>query len=256
MFLGKKIIRDSKVIILKAKKRVFKIPLSLFACKEILREKKNLTDVKEDNHFSNFLLDGYFLGGIMLCNPYLRPAERDTEDMSLIKEYFKFSFRNSQDWKLESLEKVIEHKYFSNLVSEGILEDKIFWSEYLAEKMIPGSSSHGDFHLDNILVEEEKLFFIDWIRYSGHSSRYFDLIDFYIFYNKKDRQPWMDFWLEEFAKDRGELFGIKVRKEYFSAYAIWKVSEELKTLNLRNNLNEQKSKKYVNFLIKIRGIIL
>jgi len=247
--------RDSQTAIIKLRKTVLKVPLSFSACKEILREKKNLPDVKKDSHFSNFLIDGYFLGGIILCNPCLRPAGRDNEDMSLIKEYFKFSFRNSKDWKLESLEKVIEHKYFLDLVSESIPNDKIFWSQYLGEQRIPESSSHGDLHLDNILVKEEKLFFIDWIRYRKFSSRYFDLIDFFIFFNKKSFQSWMDFWLEEFVAVKREIFGVNIEKKYFSAYAIWKVSEELKILNLRGKLSKQKRKKYVSFLVKIRQMI-
>lgn len=254
MFLGKKIIRDSKVIILKVKKKVFKIPLSVFACKEILREKNILSKVKDDEHFSVRLLKSDFLFGFILRNPYLRPAVKNSDDMELIRKYFKSSFANVYNWPPEALKKIVDYGYFLKLISENIPGDYNFWSQYLEKEKILQSSSHGDFHLDNILVEEEKIFFIDWIRYNRSSSRYFDLIDFYIFYNKKDYQPWMDFWLAEFNKDRKELFGIKIKREYFLAYAIWKVSEELKTLNLRNDLNKQKCKKYVNFLTKIREI--
>lgn len=252
MFLGKKIIRDSKVAILKIRERVLKIPLSTFACREILREKNIFPEIKKDVHFSRYLLESNFLLGFILCNPYLRPAEKSSNDARLLKEYFKFSFANVYSWPLEVLKKVVDCRYFLKFILEKIPEDYNFWLQYLEQEKISQSSSHGDFHLDNVLVGEGRLFFIDWIRYGRSSSRYFDLVDFYIFYNKDYLQPWMDFWLEEFNKGREDLFGVKIKREYFLAYAVWKISEELKTLNLRHNLNKQKSKKYVNFLIKLR----
>ncbi|MFA4941247.1 MAG: hypothetical protein WC582_01440 [Patescibacteria group bacterium] len=245
--------RDSQTAIIRLKRKVLKIPLSFSACKEIIREKKNFPEVLRDSHFSKFFLKGCFLGGIILCNPYLRPAKRESGDIDLIKKYFKMSFRDFRDWEIKKIKEIIEYKYFLDFVFENIAEDQSFWSDYLLRIGIPCSSSHGDFHLDNILLKDNNLFFIDWIRYRKFSSRLFDLIDFYIFYNKNSSQSWMDFWFEEFRLDREIIYDIEIEKNYFLAYAVWKVSEELKTLVLRGKLSKQKRKKYINFLKEIKN---
>jgi len=253
MFFLRKVIRDSQTAIIKIGERVWKLPLSFSACKEMLREKKKLPEVGRDEHFSKFLVKGFFCGGVILSNPYLKPATK--EDIGIIKKYFSDAFKFSLDWDREKLMHVIEDKFFLKFIFESIPNDTRYWLQYLDENSISKSSSHGDFHLNNILLEDNRLFFIDWIRYNNFSSRYFDLIDFYIFYNKNEVESWTDFWMDKFKKNRGEIFGIKIERKYFPAYAIWKVSVELKTLYLRGKLSEQKRNKYIIFLNKLRETI-
>lgn len=253
MFLKNKIIRDTKIFILKIGKRIIKFPLSIGAIKEIRRERLLLNQIKRDNHFSSYVLGyKYFLGlPIMRCLPVFEI----NKNKKLIKKYFKKYFQGGDNCPLKELKSLINLDIFLNFIFENAHCDYEFWEIFLNKHKLPQSSAHGDFNQDNILVEGGKLYFIDWSRFNLFRSKYFDLIDFYIFSKKQDKESWMKTWERELNKGTKNIFGIEVEKIHFIAYAVWKVADELKILILRNSLNQLKNKKYIKFINNLAGII-
>ncbi|MCD4705355.1 hypothetical protein K8R66_04755 [bacterium] len=248
--LGKIIIRPSGFSILKFTNYAIKMPWSISAIQEIKMEKKNLQIVQGDKHFSKYTIKYkiFFLVQIM---PYLNKASKDTK----IELYFKQAFQDEQKWKLKILKNTINHIYFLNFIKKYFKNYLNFWKKYLNTQFIKSSSCHGDFHSENVLVKDKKLFFIDWTRYNSSASRYFDLIDYYIFLKKSTEESWMDFWIKLFLSKINSLFDIEINRKYLLAYAIWKTTEELKTLYLRKDLSKYKIKKYIKFIKILRKSI-
>lgn len=248
--LGNKIIRDSRVSIFNIKNRVFKIPLSVAAIREIAMEKEKISEAKNDPHFSPFLPDyKYFL--FIQNIPYYSTVENCSNFDKKIRNYFGLAFSEKQSWPLQKLEKLIDSRYFLKFISDNFPEKINIWEGFLKKIRLPESSCHGDFYPDNILIDKDRLFFIDWTRYSLNSSRYFDLIDYDIFSRKDGSRKWSEFWLEQYQLKSNSTQGVEITSEYLLAYAIWKIAEEIKTLNLRNKFSMQKAKKYqylINFL--------
>lgn len=250
--LGNNLIRDTKFSVFKIGKYAVKLPFSLAAWQEAKIEHINVEKAKKDLFFCSYIPCYKYFFAIKII-PYLKLFNSHANKEKLIKKYFAAAFKNFSDWEEKRLQDLIGHKYFFRFIDEYIPADHNFWVDYLNNSKIKKSSSHGDFYADNILLKGDKLFFIDWIRYRLISSRYFDLIDFYVFSKKDDDKSWMDVWQENFGLNN--IFGIEVNNNYWAAYGIWKTAEELKTIYLRNGLYEHKRKKYIKFINNLAGII-
>jgi len=245
--------RDTKVFILKIGRWVVKIPLSAGAIKEIAQERLLLNQVKKDHYFSEYVLEyKYFLGLPIIS--YL-PVFKIDKNEGLIKGYFKKYFQNVDDCAWKELKLLIDAKNFLNFIFANIRDDYKFWEIFLNKYKFPQSSAHGDFNQDNILVEDNKLYFIDWSRFSSSRAKHFDLIDFYIFSKRRDKESWIETWKRELNKGTINIFSIKVDETHFISYAVWKIADELKILILRNSLNQFKCKKYISFINNLAGLI-
>ena len=254
--LGDKIVRDSKVFVLKIGKYVFKIPLSRFAREEMREECFILQKVKSDNHFSKFLFNyKYYFFNIQRSPYFVSLLELKKRD-DLMSGYFNCSFKDFNKWEKIELKKIIELDYFLNFIKKYFETDYKLWSSFVNKIKMPLSSAHGDFYPDNILVgDDDKLFFIDWIRYNYFSSRYFDLFDYYIFSRKEKKVSWIEFFKIEYESGKEKLLGVNINKDYFLSYGIWKMSKEIKMLEKRKKMTEQKTKKYLNFIKYLSKII-
>jgi len=242
--LGEKVIRDNKIIILKIKNNVFKIPFSVSSAKEMMTEKERIKQAKNDSFFSQYLPVYKFFSIIQII-PYMDSSHEDYN--FYIKKYFEKSFSESLNWERVKLSGLIDN-YFLEFIEKYVLKEYSFFHDYLEKNSLPLSSSHGDFHEGNILFYGNKLYFIDWSRYNKHSSRYFDLYDYYIFSKKNKGTSWIKIWEEEFNLEKKKILGVSVNRNYLLTYGIWKVSEDLRVLKLGNKLNKFKIKKYLNFI--------
>ncbi len=188
--------RDNKTFILKTRNKIVKIPYSFGSWKEIERERKCISQIKNDSHFSNYLLDyKYFLG--CPITKYIHPVKMDDE---LAKEYFKKAFWEINSWRSKEIKYLVEAGIFLNFVLGHAPSHYKIIKDFLASFKMPCSSAHGDFNKDNILNDNGQLYFIDWSRYGVESSRHFDLIDFYIFSKKKSNQSWIEAANETFRQ--------------------------------------------------------
>lgn len=254
--LGDKIIRDSKVFVVKIGKHVLKIPLSRFACEEMREERAILQGVEKDSHFSKYLFKYKYFFNIQSSLYFIPLSELKKKD-DIINGYFNHSFNEFDKWKEIELKKIIESDYFLDFIKKYFEADYELWGAFINSVKMPLASSHGDFYPDNILVSENgRIFFIDWVRYNNSSSRYFDLFDYYIFSSKEKYAPisWIKFWKNEYESGIKNLLGINIKREYFLSYGIWKMSKEIKMLEKRKKMTEQKIKKYssfVKYLLKI-----
>lgn len=243
--LGNKTIRNNGVAILRIKNSVFKMPFNFGSIKEMTREKKSIKQVKSDIFFSKYLPKYRFFLIIQIL-PYLS-LFCSSENNDCIKEYFKKAFQDSLKWEKVKLEYVIKPS-FLEFVKKYAPNDFNFFCGFLNEKEILLSSAHGDFHKENILFIGDELRFIDWSRYSDRSSRYFDFCDYCIFSNKKAGASWIETWKEMLLSKKIEMLEISISKEYLLYYGIWKASNDLEVLRLRNRFDNFKIKKYLNFI--------
>jgi len=250
-----KILRDSGALIFGLGGRMFKIPVipSVFA--EMKLEKKNFFLIKKDNFFCYYLIDAEFVGLIQIA-PRLTELEHYNEAEGIIRKYFHLAFADKGAWHEESLLNLIPSDcLFRFLSEEKKAEELNYWKNFLGGIFLPKSSCHGDFHAENVLLKNGRLYFIDWTRYDAGSSRYFDLIDFLIFSQKERGEGWMSFWKKVLDSNPREVYEIEIKSNYLIAYAFWKISQELKTLYQRKKLSRQKGKKYLAFLDDFKGII-
>ena len=97
--LGDKIIRDSKVFVIKIGKYVFKIPLSRFAREEIREEHFIMQKVKDDEHFSKFLFNYKYYFFNIQCSPYFVSLLELKKKDDLMSGYFNYSFKDFNKWK-------------------------------------------------------------------------------------------------------------------------------------------------------------
>lgn len=245
--------RNTKIFIFKIKYKIIKIPLSLGAWIEIQKEREAIKQAMADSHFSNYVLEYKYFFGLPVIQ-YLQAFNKKIHK-ELIKKYFKKSFTDFSGWEIKKLKYLIEADIFLNFVKDNIFENYHFWKTFLNNSKIPQSSAHGDFHQDNILIMEDKLYFIDWSRFSVSRSRLFDLIDYYIFSTKEETESWMDVWLKELNELPRNIFGMNIRELYWHSYAVWKISDEIKILKTRNSFNEYKRKKYIMFFTKFYKIL-
>ena len=214
--LGEKIIRDSNFSVIRLGDKVLKIPLSISASQELSEEKNNLQRVKKDPFFSLYLAKYHYILFFQLM-PYLFSLSQNSNWPEIIVDYFTVAFKDWLNWPVERLASLIPLFYFSDFIENHLPSQRQQWDSYLNSVKIPLSSSHGDFCLENILEQDGNLFFIDWVRYNDHSSRFFDLIDFYLFSNKNNNESWMDFWQKEYGKSKKSIMGIEVEPKIFLA---------------------------------------
>ncbi len=244
--------RDNKTCVLKLGNRIIKIPYSAGSRREVSAERKRLREAGADSHFSDYLLAYKYIFGCPATS-CLSPVIGDDH---LIEEYFHRAFADSASWKPEKIKFLLPADVFLLFVLKYVPGKRRCLEEFLNAFKMPCSSAHGDFNRDNILSAGHKLYFIDWSRYSFRSSRYFDLIDFYIYDKKIDQGgSWIEVWRQECEKHNGEIFGIRFPREYFFGYGIWKAAQELKALAFLKLDNRYKQKKYINFINIIVGFI-
>lgn len=237
--------RNTKVFIIKTKNKVIKIPYTFNSWKEIQKERVVIGEIREDIGFSPHLLEYKYIFG---CPITARLSPIKEADNGLVEKYFQKAFADSEKWEKRPLRYLLDSDFFLNFVLKHIPDSYNRLVKFLDAVRIPQSSSHSDFHQKNILKKVDRLYFIDWMRYKGNSSKYFDLLDFYIYQKGKKYEPWMEAWSREYNQISDAIFGVKISKEYFLAYAAWRVSEELKKFALENALDKYKYKKYVNFI--------
>ena len=245
--LGKKFKRGSNFSVFKIGHRVYKLPLVPAAVRELKIEMENIKTARQDLHFQNYL-PPYQFNQFMISLPYYQSIILDSSDQSLVLDYFKNAFNEFQDWPEVSLSQVINCTYLLDFIKKN-LDDKLeMWQNYLSTQKISSSSMHGDFHWENILIKDKILFFVDWVRYQKTGSRFFDLVDFAVFARKKPADAWFEGWQQLSQIYPNHLYNVAVTQDEIMAYSIWKIAEELKTLNLRKKLDGQKTKKYLRLL--------
>jgi hypothetical protein len=237
--------RNTKVFIVKTKSKVIKIPYAFNSWKEIQKERAVIGDVKKDSFFSSYLLEYKYIFG---CPITARFSPIKEIKSGLIEKYFQKAFADSEKWETKPLRCLLDSDFFLDFISKHIPNVHSRLAKFLNDVGMPQSSAHNDFHQKNILVKSGKLYFVDWSRYKQNSSRYFDLLDFYVYAKGEKYEPWIEAWSREYNQIPDAIFGVKISKEYFLAYAVWRVSEELKKFALENALDKYKQKKYIRFI--------
>lgn len=246
--------RNTKVFIIKTKNKVIKFFFSVKSWQEARAERLAIEKVKKDPHFSLYLLEYKYIFGCGITTRLL-PLKEARESEELIKKYFQKAFRGSDSWQKTTLIYLTDNNFFSDFMEKYAAEAHGLIMDFMKSYKISISSAHSDFHEKNILADNKKLYFIDWSRYRLKSSRYFDLLDFYIYSRGKKYEPWMQVWAREYNQGKDAILGIKLPKECFLAYAIWRTVEELKKLAAENGLDKYKRKKYLKFINTLTEII-
>lgn len=246
MFNLKTTIRDTGAIIIRLKNRVFKVPLSLNHAKENLMESSLIPQIRQDQHFNKYLpkFKNFFFINV---TPLMIPLEKTPADLEKINGYFKDSFEGHKQWPRVKLRFLLREKMLIEFIKSHFPE-YIQSTNYLLDSIqIPKSSAHGDFILENILYTHDRsLAFIDWSRYQQSSSLFFDLINFHIHLAKEPAVSWIEYWKN--LPDELTLSDTKIYKDLLTAFALWKMSEELWILNLRKTERKQKNIKYLDFI--------
>ncbi len=237
--------RNTKVFIIKTKNKVIKIPYTFNSWEEIQKERAVIGEIREDISFSPHLLKYKYIFG---CPITARLSPIKESDNGLVEKYFQKVFTDSEKWEKKPLRYLLDSDFFLDFILKYIPGSYNCLVKFLDATQIPQSSTHSDFHQKNILKKGNRLYFIDWMRYKSNSSKYFDLLDFYIYQKGKKYEPWIEAWSREYNQIPGAVFGVKISKEYFLAYAVWRVSEELKKFALENALDKYKHKKYIRFI--------
>jgi thiamine kinase-like enzyme len=246
-----KITRRIESLIIRVNNIVIKIPLVIGSIREIQREKKQINLACNDDHFSKYLPKYKFLYCLSISS-YYSPLKSQEVD-SLIKNYFKIAFQENEKWIKKELSRLIEYELFLSFIKKHIGNYNYF-VDLIKGLMVPSSSSHGDFHKENILFDGKKLVFIDWSNYSQNSSRFFDLMDYYIVANS--RQRWFEGYKTFITRKNFNIFGIIITKDISVSYCIWKISKELRELKTYNKINEEQViRKYANILSFLEKII-
>ncbi len=253
--ISQNIIGENRCLVISTGKTVWKFPVSSTTWQEAGFEKRNVAAARKDLHFSLYLPLYKFLFNASRT-PLLKELASHPEKEHLMKEYFQKAFASFHSWPRVLLKQLGDLHFFEDFVKTYAKEDWEFWSKILDKLSISQSSSHGDFHMDHIFFETERLYFIDWVLYEASSSRYFDLINFWIFSEKIDKESWIEVWKRNSVNPPRELFGIAISPTDYLAYAIWKVAVEVKLLSLRKRLDERKQKKYSVFVNDLGKVIL
>lgn len=216
------------------------------AVRELKKERTQIEEVKKDSHFLQYLPD--YSHFFYLRTPLLTPINMRPDRHAIMEKYFDLAFSEMPVYQSKKIRKLINVEPYLNFVSQNIIHAYDFWNNFFDIVELPMSSIHGDFHADNIFIKDDRLFFIDWIRYRKESSRFFDLFDYYIFFGKDAHIPWFEFWKKCISSDSRKIFNIIFTEMHLIAYALWKISEEQKTLYERNNMNKYKIKKYITVI--------
>jgi len=229
--------------VLRIRKNVLKIPYNWGGWKESVREKKRLREALTDPFFKEFIPPYTFFGPVKRTI-YLECLNQNQD--ILIESYFKRAFADRGKWRMEKINELIE---FTSLAKFVNLYFKSNFLNLMNSLSMPLSSTHGDFYKENIMNDGEKLFFIDWSNFSSKASRYFDLIDYYLFSKNSS-------WLSEFKNSLRssilnnklkEILGEELPGDYFLSFAIWKSAKEIREMYDFKKLNREKIKKYVTF---------
>lgn len=237
--------RNTKIFIIKIKNKIAKIPYSFNSWKEMQKERAVIKEVQKDSVFAPRLLEYKYILG---CPITARLSPIKEVNNKMIEKYFQIAFEDSEKWKNKPLKYLLDSEFFSDFVLKNLPNSHHYFLKFLDIVELPQSSAHGDFHPKNILVKGNKLYFIDWSRYRQNSSRYFDLLDFYIYLKGKKFEPWMQVWSQEYNQIPDAILGIKLPERYFLAYGVWRAAEELKKFTAENALDKYKYKKYIKFL--------
>ena len=242
-FLGGHIVRGTGVSIVRYNDNVLKIPFSSRAFSEIYSERHILKNIEMDLHFCPYLPEYRYYGPLLITD-FMRDVVAD--DMSLIEKYFSSAFYDVDSWKKEPLSRIIKWDVLSNFMQLTNVDQRKC-HDFIHNNDIKSSSVHGDFCKKNILINNESLFFIDWSRYKLRSSRFFDVISFYI-EEKRNGSKWTDKLIQILeSSNLNSIYSIEIPVKYFLYYGLWRLCDELVYVNL--NLN--KRRKYVKFITEL-----
>ena len=252
--LSQKLIRDNRCLVVSTGKTVWKLPLFITGWREADLERRMITAVRQDPHFASYLPSYKFVSYISRT-PYMASVLVHPQKEQLMKTYFKKAFAGSAEWPAVPLRVLPDLASFTDFLRKQTNENMEFWNETLDSLLVPRSSAHGDFHLDHVFLDGDHIRFIDWTLYNSDSSRYFDLINYWIFSQKMGKESWMEIWKKHSASPPAEIFSVPISQDEYKAYAIWKVAVEVKLLNLRNRLDERKQKKYASFISHLGPVL-
>ncbi|MDP3741148.1 MAG: hypothetical protein Q8R08_02355 [bacterium] len=253
-FFGNKLIRDTGFMVWGIGGLVIKNPVSISAFHEIREEQKKILLAREDAHFAKFETKNNFFYCVSIM-PYLSSIPESSKSDQL-RQYFAQAFAGNENWPETAFDKLSGMEKFTEFIELHFnpLLDK--WKKHLMDIRLPMSSSHGDFFMDNILLEQGQLKFIDWWQFEKISCRYFDLINFQVFESKKPGESWMAVWLRNSKNPPQRIFEIKIPDQTYLAYSVWKIARELKMLSLKGPLSQQKLQKYSKFIDYLNSMII
>ena len=223
--------------------RVIKIPYTPGAFREALRERRKIKEVKNDPFFRHFLPHYIFVGPI--SSTISLPLFSASTDTLLIDAFFNNAFYDCTSWKLTPLDRLVDPIFFEFMRKNNI--NDTMWLKFTSTNFIPESSAHGDLHAKNILIEDGQVRLIDWSNYSVRSSRYFDLINFYV---TQPERSWIHL-LERLYNTPTMIpsfgqFGVTL--SLLTAFAIWRTGKELRELIAFHNMDSRAIYKYTVFL--------
>jgi hypothetical protein len=219
---------------------VYKIPFSLGAFHELGREKQNLGLAQKDEFFSQHVPVYKVVGGVLKVK-YMDHINTSPRHLALINKYFSQAFKDYHLWQNIPIEELIDSELLSRTLDAEVFST---FASILTLISVPLSSAHGDFHSGNIFVNDGSIYIIDWPNYNKKSSRYFDLIQYYIMVN--GYLTWFE-GIKALLNDKDqvlELNGVKVSKQIIFAYGVWQLASDIELIISYGWVTEKKRMKY------------
>lgn len=156
----------SNSCILKLKKHVYKLPLTLLARKSLLIEHRGYQSAQSNPFWSQFSCKQQLVANLFLKTPHLQKLDgHPLHDilLSSVKEHVKKS----------SAEQTICSMLCNKVVELHLSKYPSLQSE--VNKIVPAASCHGDLYIDNILIQRQSPVLIDWRNYRNTYWHQFDL---------------------------------------------------------------------------------
>jgi len=186
--------------------------------------------------------------------PYGEPAEE--KDISVIENFIiqkMDSVSKSASLRVNAIE-AVDSAILKILEKNGLQKKK---SKFIFSKLqsfkVPYSSSHGDFHIDNIVFIKGKLCLIDWSLYSTKSSIIFDVMHLPLRQIcKKEKISWIESQLKEIPM--WDMLAGKINSDVNNLRMLYALDRTERELRQKGpNYSDSDLKKYILALDKAVG---
>jgi hypothetical protein len=234
--------KDTGYFFIITKKFYYKIPLELKSFLNLFKENKNISNVKIDTFFKNFLGESkYYYFCRKICKYSKLSGDKDFLE-KFKKDFFK------KNLKLKK-KKIKDFDFFDHIENFLMNEKKKlnFLKKKIGTLQILETQCHGDFYYKNILRNKNNIILIDWNNYQKKGSIYFDLINFLVFSKKNYKGSWFQSW-----KNNYHMLNAKFPKKYVNSYVLWKVSQDLASQKTTHRLRNKMTNIVNNFTIHLK----
>ena len=172
-------------------------------------------------------------------------------DQSKVNEFVEFKLQEALTFDFGKIHHAIAFDLLFKLSENGLDIKLVKQSEKILERIVlPITSAHGDFHIENIIMIDTNIKVIDWSMFALRGSFVTDYIHFYNYkLAKTNRESWTRSILKEgeYIDRLAQILGLSAT-DLRLAYSLSRISGEIR---------QRKSLKYVtrNDIIKYNYVL-